>query len=65
MSALESVVSKGGKVAEKLISNLIELLMNQLLILDEIKIDGDVNLQKKKQVITCFCDTFFIYFSCF
>ncbi|XP_071686327.1 BAG family molecular chaperone regulator 2-like [Rutidosis leptorrhynchoides] len=48
--AVESIISKGGKVAEKMISNLIELLMNQLLKLDEIKIDGDVNLQKQKQV---------------
>lgn len=50
MSALESVISKGGKVAEKMLSNLIELLMNQLLKLDEIMVDGDVNLQKKMQV---------------
>ncbi|KVI04752.1 BAG family molecular chaperone regulator 2-like [Cynara cardunculus var. scolymus] len=50
VSALESVISKGGKVAEKMVSNLIELLMNQLLKLDEIMVDGDVNLQKKMQV---------------
>ncbi|XP_023755557.1 BAG family molecular chaperone regulator 2 [Lactuca sativa] len=50
LSALESVISKGGNVAEKMVSNLIELLMNQLIKLDEIKIDGDVNLKKKKQV---------------
>lgn len=50
MSALESVISKGGKVGEKMISNLIELLMNQLLKLDEITVNGDVNLQKKMQV---------------
>lgn len=50
LSALESVISKGGKVAEKMVSNLIELLMNQLIRLDEIKVDGDVALKKKKQV---------------
>ncbi|KAI3517640.1 hypothetical protein L1887_16855 [Cichorium endivia] len=51
LSALQSVISKGGKVAEKMVSNLIELLMNQLIKLDEIKVDGgDVNLKKKKQV---------------
>ncbi|KAI3817951.1 hypothetical protein L1987_11753 [Smallanthus sonchifolius] len=50
VSALESVISKGGKVADKLVLDLIELLMNQLLKLDEIKVDGDVNQQKKMQV---------------
>ncbi|KAJ9553185.1 hypothetical protein OSB04_017230 [Centaurea solstitialis] len=50
VSALDSVISKGGKVAEKMVSNLIELFMNQLLKLDEIKIDGDLNLQKKTQI---------------
>lgn len=51
MSALESVISKGGKVAEKNVLNLIELLMNQLLKLDGIMVDGDVKLQRKMQVI--------------
>ncbi|KAK9063223.1 hypothetical protein SSX86_017093 [Deinandra increscens subsp. villosa] len=50
VSALESVISKGGKVADTMVLNLIELLMNQLLKLDEIKVDGDINQQKKKQV---------------
>ncbi|KAI3731287.1 hypothetical protein L1987_62475 [Smallanthus sonchifolius] len=50
VSALESVISKGGKVADKMVLDLIELLMNQLLKLDEIKADGDVNQQKKIQV---------------
>lgn len=50
MSALESVISKGGKVAEKTVLNLIELLMNQLLKLDGIIADGDVKLQRKMQV---------------
>ncbi|KAL8217900.1 hypothetical protein R6Q57_021273 [Mikania cordata] len=50
MSALESVISKGGKVADKMVSDLIGLLMNQLLKLDEIKVDGDLNHQKKTQV---------------
>ena len=51
MSALESIISKGGKVAEKDVLNLIELLMNQLLKLDGIMADGDVKLQRKMQVI--------------
>ncbi|XP_076889623.1 BAG family molecular chaperone regulator 2-like [Bidens hawaiensis] len=50
VSALESVISKGGKVADKTVSDLIDLLMNQLLKLDEIKVEGDVNRQKKLQV---------------
>lgn len=50
VSALESVISKGGKVADKTVSDLIDLLMNHLLKLDEIKVDGDVNRQKKLQV---------------
>ena len=50
MSAFESVISKGGKVAEKTLLNVIELLMNQLLKLDGIMVDGDVKLQRKIQV---------------
>ncbi|KAL3530781.1 hypothetical protein ACH5RR_010103 [Cinchona calisaya] len=50
VSAYESVISRGGKVAEKNVLNLIELLMNQLLKLDGIIADGDVKLQRKMQV---------------
>ncbi|KAK9070362.1 hypothetical protein SSX86_010764 [Deinandra increscens subsp. villosa] len=50
VSAVESVISKGGKVAEKTLLNVIELLMNQLLKLDGITVDGDVKLQRKMQV---------------
>ncbi|KAL5727703.1 hypothetical protein ACHQM5_000868 [Ranunculus cassubicifolius] len=50
VSALESVISKGGKVAETTVLNLIELLMNQLIKLDGIFVDGDVKLQRKMQV---------------
>lgn len=50
MSAFESVISKGGKVAEKTLLNVIELLMNQLLKLDGITVDGDVKLQRNIQV---------------
>ena len=51
MSALESIITRGGKVAEKDVLSLIELLMNQLLKLDGIMGDGDVKLQRKMQVI--------------
>ena len=50
MSALESVISKGGNVAEKNVLNVIELLMNQLIKLDGIIADGDAKLQRKMQV---------------
>ncbi|KAK9021858.1 hypothetical protein V6N11_011824 [Hibiscus sabdariffa] len=50
VSTLESIISKGGKVAEKDVISLIELLMNQLLKLDGIMGDGDVKLQRKMQV---------------
>ncbi|KAK9059653.1 hypothetical protein SSX86_020357 [Deinandra increscens subsp. villosa] len=48
--AVESVVSEGGEVAEETVAGLIELLMNQVLKLDEVKVDGDLNQQKKIQV---------------
>nr|XP_043614480.1 BAG family molecular chaperone regulator 1-like [Erigeron canadensis] len=50
VSAIESVISKGGKVAEKTLLTVTELLMNQLLKLDGITVDGDVKLQRKAQV---------------
>lgn len=50
MTALESVISKGGRVAEKDVVNVIELLMNELIKLDGIVADGDVKLQRKMQV---------------
>lgn len=50
VSALELIITKGGKVAEKDVLSLIELLMNQLLKLDGIMADGDVKLQRKMQV---------------
>ncbi|OIV89878.1 hypothetical protein TanjilG_14964 [Lupinus angustifolius] len=50
VSAFESIISKGGKIAETDVISLIELLMNQLLKLDGIIVDGDVKLQRKMQV---------------
>lgn len=50
VGALESVILKGGRVAEKLVVNLIEQLMNELIKLDGIIADGDVKLQRKMQV---------------
>ncbi|KAL9237280.1 hypothetical protein vseg_011850 [Gypsophila vaccaria] len=48
--ALETVILKGGRVPEKELVNLIELLMNELIKLDGIIVDGDVKLQRKMQV---------------
>ena len=52
MSELESVISRGEKVEEKDVVNLIELLMNQLLKLDGIieDVDVKVKMQRKMQV---------------
>ncbi|CAL0333240.1 unnamed protein product [Lupinus luteus] len=50
VSAFESIISKGGKIAETDVVSLIELLMNQLLKLDGIIAEGDVKLQRKMQV---------------
>ncbi|XP_047940010.1 BAG family molecular chaperone regulator 1-like [Salvia hispanica] len=50
VSALESVVSRGGNVADKDVASLVEMLMNQLLKLETISADGDVKLQRKMQV---------------
>ncbi|XP_056160217.1 BAG family molecular chaperone regulator 1 [Syzygium oleosum] len=50
VSAMESVISRGGKIPETEVLTLIELLMNQLLKLDSIIADGDVKLQRKMQV---------------
>ncbi|KAL2527231.1 BAG family molecular chaperone regulator 1 [Abeliophyllum distichum] len=49
VSALESVISRGRKVAEKDVLNLIELLMNQLVKLDGVIGDGDIKLQRTMQ----------------
>ncbi|XP_010523590.1 PREDICTED: BAG family molecular chaperone regulator 3 [Tarenaya hassleriana] len=50
VSAFETVINKGGRVEEKSLMNLIEMLMNQLLNLDAITADGDVKLKRKMQV---------------
>ncbi|CAA7391856.1 unnamed protein product [Spirodela intermedia] len=50
VSTLESIASKGKKVAEGDVITLIEQLMNQLLKLDGLVVEGDVKLQRKTQV---------------
>ncbi|KAI9091034.1 hypothetical protein K1719_028304 [Acacia pycnantha] len=50
VGALESIISKGKKVAESDVISLIDHFMNQLLKLDTIMAEGDVKLQRKMQV---------------
>ncbi|CAL9210858.1 BAG family molecular chaperone regulator 1-like isoform X1 [Musa acuminata AAA Group] len=50
VSALDAIVSKGGRVAENDVTNLIESLMNELIKLDAIVADGDVKLQRRMQI---------------
>lgn len=61
VSALESIITKGAKVAETDMLNLIELLMNQLLKLDGIVADGDVKLQRKMQVFSIYISQFHLF----
>jgi BAG domain len=50
VTAIENIVNKGGKVVESDVIMLTETLMNELIKLDGIAVDGDVNAQKKMQV---------------
>ncbi|PKA46556.1 BAG family molecular chaperone regulator 3 [Apostasia shenzhenica] len=50
VSALEAVISRGGKVADGEVVKLTELLMNELLKLDSVNADGDVKLRRRMQV---------------
>lgn len=47
--AFETASSRGEKVAGLDLDNLIEILMNKLVALDEIIVDGDLKLQKRMQ----------------
>ncbi|KAK3005497.1 hypothetical protein RJ639_016056 [Escallonia herrerae] len=49
VASLESEISVGKKVVETVLSNLIELLMTQLIKLDGIVADGDVKLHRRMQ----------------
>ncbi|XP_042384453.1 BAG family molecular chaperone regulator 2-like isoform X2 [Zingiber officinale] len=50
VSALDAIVSKGGRVVENDVTNLIELLMNELIKLDSIVAEYDVKLQRRLQI---------------
>lgn len=50
VTQLESIVSRGKKVAEDDVNALIEQLMDQLLKLDAIVADGEVKQQRRAQV---------------
>jgi len=49
--SLEALISKGKRVAENDLVDLIEMLMRQLVKLDGITVDGDAKLQRRMQVI--------------
>ena len=51
MSSLEALISKGKRVAENDLVDLIEMLMRQLVKLDGITVDRDAKLQRRMQVI--------------
>lgn len=51
VTAMESLICKGDRVAEKELLTLIELLMSQMIKLDGIVADGDVKLKRKMQVV--------------
>ncbi|KNA03090.1 hypothetical protein SOVF_212470 [Spinacia oleracea] len=51
VTSMESVICKGGRVADKELLTLIELLMAQMIKLDGIIADGDVKLKRKTQVV--------------
>ncbi|KAG6512023.1 hypothetical protein ZIOFF_030114 [Zingiber officinale] len=50
VSALETIVNKGGRVVEEDVIRLIELLMNELIKLDSVVADGDAKQQRRNQV---------------
>ncbi|KAG6467242.1 BAG family molecular chaperone regulator 2-like [Zingiber officinale] len=50
VSALDAILSKGGKVMENDVANLIELLMNELIKLDSIIAEDDAKLQRRLQI---------------
>ncbi|KAI3985438.1 hypothetical protein MKX01_033752 [Papaver californicum] len=50
VAALDSAISKGVKVADTEVLNMIELLMTQLIKLDGIIADGDIKTQRRLQV---------------
>ncbi|KAF3542015.1 hypothetical protein F2Q69_00025262 [Brassica cretica] len=49
LSAFDAVIGKGVKVEEKNLENLLEMLMNQLVKLDAILVDGDIKLKKMQE----------------
>jgi hypothetical protein len=53
VSALETIVAKGGKVVDADVVTLTEALMNELVKLDSIAAEGDVKVQRRVQVTAC------------
>lgn len=51
VTALEATASRGVKIAEVDVENLIEMLMSKLIQLDGIVAEGDLKMQRRMQVI--------------
>lgn len=60
---MEAIASKGEKVTDEDLDNLIGNLMTELVKLDEIVVEGDLKLQKREQVyFGILCDYFIGFF---
>lgn len=63
---MEAIASRGVELIDEHLDNLIGNLMTELVKLDEIVVDGDLKLQKRKQVyFGILCDYFIGFFVCY
>lgn len=63
---MEAIASRGVELTDKHLDNLIGNLMTELVKLDEIVVEGDLKLQKRKQVyFGILCDYFLGFFVCY
>jgi hypothetical protein len=53
VSALETIVAKGGKVVDADVVALTEALMNELVKLDSVAAEGEAKVQRRMQVSAC------------
>lgn len=63
---MEAIASRGVELTDEHLDNLIGNLMTELVKLDEIVVEGDLKLQKRKQVyFGILCDYFICFFVCY
>lgn len=63
---MEAIASRGVELTDEHLDNLIGNLMTELVKLDEIVVEGDLKLQKRKQVyFGILCDYFIGFFVCY